>query len=175
MPTFIKESFAAAKPDEEKKVRLAGFSEWYPAFVEHVANLKLEDAKAERAKAEAKASAAVPAAGASAPFFSGTGVWECNLKELLRALEFARAERRTPLLIDGSGDGGGFTPLETFFSYSGHQIWETKKTTVDVLVNKTASLEEALEEQRKKLLLAMVTERTETPSGILVRSWSLRL
>ena len=153
MPTFIKAAFAAAKPDEEKRVRIDGFTEWYPAFLDHVANLKLDYAEAARIKVEAKAVAATAASSA----FSGTGLWECDLKQLLQALEAARAAKRTPLLIDGSGNGGdGFTPLETFFSYSGHQIWETKKTTVDVLIKKTASLEEALEEQRKKLLLAMV-------------------
>jgi len=71
------------------------------------------------------------------------------------ALAAASSKQKTPLLIDMTGQGDGYTVLETFFSYSCHQILEAKKMVVEVNLRKTKTVEEAMEEARTKLIMAM--------------------
>jgi len=83
-------------------------------------------------------------------------MWSADLKDLADALSKAWGKGKTPLLIDATGDeDGGFTALETYFSYSGHALFELKKMVVEVNMKQTKTLEEAQDEARAKLLLAM--------------------
>ena len=56
------------------------------------------------------------------------------------ALDAAWAVGRTPLLVDmttPAGEdksGGGFSPLETFYSYSGEVLIELKKAVVELSI-----------------------------------------
>lgn len=77
---------------------------------------------------------------------------------LPKALAAAHDAGRTPLVIDGTGDdegGGGTTPLEVFYSYSGEVLLEMKRFVVEVSVKKAMTVEEALKEARTKLVAAM--------------------
>jgi len=144
---FVKEQWALAEPDGENLVRLESFRKWYAGFVAYFEGVKAKDA-AEAAKAsEAKAATAKA-------LFGGDGLWSCDLKLLPDALNAAWAKGKTPLLIDATG-GDGTSPLETFYSYSGQQLLELKKMVVEVNMKKEKTLEEALEEARKKLLLCL--------------------
>ncbi len=63
---------------------------------------------------------------------------------------------RTPLLVDATGDAdGGFSPLETYFSYSGDALIEVKRYVVEVNMKKQMTLEQARAEWRGTLLGAM--------------------
>jgi hypothetical protein len=50
------------------------------------------------------------------------------MKMLQDALQASWKKGKTPLLIDTTEDQGGFSALETFYSYSGHQLLEMKKS-----------------------------------------------
>jgi len=83
-----------------------------------------------------------------------------KMSALLPALEKAWAAGKTPLLIDDTDDPDpkkkqDFSPLETFWSYSGHAIFEAKKMVVEVNMKKEVPLEEAQEKVRLQLVKAM--------------------
>ena len=106
------------------------------------------------------------------------------------ALAAAWAANLTPLLIDATDPKKEqeFSPLETFWSYSGHELFEAKKMVVEVVINmtnhasllrspispsrpppscltiqvsmkKTKTVEDAREEQRVKLVRAMKQDK----------------
>ena len=65
-----------------------------------------------------------------------------------------------PLVIDATRTAeeakkGATSPLETFYTYSGHALLEVKKMVFDVNVKKSATLEEAQDEARAKLVTAL--------------------
>ena len=66
------------------------------------------------------------------PPFSGAGLWETSMPQLLYAIEAAHAAKRTPLLLDHTLAEGasGFSPLETYYFYSGDHLIEMKKMVV---------------------------------------------
>ena len=49
----------------------------------------------------------------------------------------------------------GSTPLETFYAYSGHKLLEMKKMVVEVNMKKMKTIEEAQDEVREKLVMAI--------------------
>lgn len=151
---YIKKAFAAAGAvPPEKKVGLEGWSRWLPTFLDYYEGLIREDDARIAAKAQAKADEAAAAKAAS---FSGPGPWPCKLAQLLDALFAAWSAGKTPLLIDCTWDEGAqYSQLETFYSYSGHQLLELKKMVVEVNLKKTVTLEEAQEQARRKVTLAM--------------------
>lgn len=149
MPEFIKQAWVDAAPDGENLCRIEPFRKWYASFVEYLDGIKAKDAATAAAAADDKAAAATS-------LFSGDGLWTIKMKQLLDALSAAWAKGKTPLLVDATGDDqGGTTALETFYSYSGHQLLEMKKMVVEVNMKKTVTLEEALAEARRKLVLSM--------------------
>uniref|UniRef100_A0A7R9ULB5 Uncharacterized protein n=1 Tax=Diacronema lutheri TaxID=2081491 RepID=A0A7R9ULB5_DIALT len=77
------------------------------------------------------------------------------MSALQTAIDSAYALQRTPLVLDATGNGAGITPLETFYSYSGHQLLELKKMVVEVNMKKSVRLDDALEAARAKLVLAL--------------------
>jgi len=83
-------------------------------------------------------------------------MWEVPLQKLQDALLAAWEKKKTPLLIDTTFDEPGSTSaLETFYSYSGHQLLELKKMVVEVNMKKEKTLDQAMEEARSKLILSM--------------------
>lgn len=113
----------------------------------------LDEREAKEAAKEAAKAASKAAAQAQ---YQSEGLWEVNLKEYINAIEAAFAKKKTPIVIDATGDGeAASTPLETFYQYSGNALAELKKTVVEVNMKKTVTLEDGREELRKKLVLAM--------------------
>jgi hypothetical protein len=158
LSVYIKQALRKADSDGDGRLSLADFKKWHAAFAAELVRFgeEQEAKRLEKAKAmPAAAAAAASAEMAPAPQFSGN-VWECKLSALQQALDCAYAGHRTPLIIDATGsEDGGATPLETFYTYSGHQLVELKKMVVDVNVTKTQSLDEALDDVRAKLVLAL--------------------
>lgn len=157
MPVYIKQAHRQADVDSDGFVTPRDFADWHARFVVEIARFEAEQAAKRAAKAAAAAALVdQPRASAQPSAFQGEGVWECKMGALGAALEAAYALKRTPLLIDSTGRAdGGASPLETFYSYSGHQLLELKKMVVEVNMKKTVSLDEALEAARSKLVLAM--------------------
>jgi len=147
-PAFIKQAWADAQPDDENLVRPEPFRTWHASFVDYFEQVKAKDAAEAAAAAEAKAKNAAVA-------FGGDGLWHVDLKGLQDALTAAWAKGKTPLLVDATNDQGGFSALETYYSYSGHQLLELKKMVVEVNMKKEKTVEEALDEARAKLVLSM--------------------
>ena len=97
--------------------------------------------------------------------FNGSGIPPATMdsvervlmSKLLPAIEAAHAAGKTPILVDATDPkkAQDFSPLETFLSYSGHEVFEAKKMVVEVNMKKEKSLEDAREEQRVKLCRAM--------------------
>ncbi|KAL1508322.1 hypothetical protein AB1Y20_004432 [Prymnesium parvum] len=77
------------------------------------------------------------------------------MRRLANALEAAWAKGRTPLLVDATDADGSCSALESFYSYSGHQLLEMEKLVVQVGVTKEKTVEQALAEAREKLILSM--------------------
>ena len=91
--------------------------------------------------------------------FAGDGVWEIKLSSLNAALEASWRKGKVPLVVDATAEEGqresGTTPLEAFYSYSGHALFEVKKMVVEVNMKKTATLDDARDEARAKLVTAI--------------------
>ena len=152
---FVKEAWAAAQPDDEAQVKFATFAPWYDGFVAHTEKVQADAAAAEAAKASAKEEAKL----AEAVQFAGDGVWEIKLSSLNAALEASWRKGKVPLVVDATAEEGqresGTTPLEAFYSYSGHALFEVKKMVVEVNMKKTTTLDDARDEARAKLVTAI--------------------
>ena len=141
-----------AKTDDKTAIaNLNQFCAWYPSVEKTVEDVikqwAKEDAEREAAKAAAKA--------ASAPKFEGE-TWQCPMSKLQDALVQAFNMGKTPLLIDVTGDKSEpFTPLETFYGYSGDAIVELKKGVVEVSMKKEKSMEELQAEYGQVLCRAL--------------------
>ena len=120
------------------------FEAWYDVFLAFLENEKTKPKKAHGGDA---------AVGSSS--FTGDATWTVPMASMQDALEDSWAKGRTPLLIDMTADGGDSTPMETFFAYSGDKVIDLKRLVIEVDVRKEKSCEEALEEMRAKLVLAM--------------------
>ncbi|KAJ1632438.1 hypothetical protein T492DRAFT_988783 [Pavlovales sp. CCMP2436] len=159
LPIFIKKEFVKASSKEvggtTHLLSPAEFEVWHAAFLA-ARDTWEEELAAKRAAARVTTATESGAAALPPARFGGDGVWEVKLDALQLALESAYALKRTPLLIDATGDEvGGTTALETFYAYSGHQLLELKKMVVEVNVRKIVSLEDALRSAREKLVLAL--------------------
>jgi len=145
MPEFMRKSWTEASPDEEGLVCFANFAAWYEGFLEHLAAIKEKDRQAASAKAMEQAT-----------MFASDGQWSASMRQLPDALSAAWAKKKVPLLVDMTGEeDNGYTPLETYYTYSGHMLIDMKKMVVQVNMKKELSVEDALLEERKKLVLAL--------------------
>lgn len=152
MGLYIKKQYReAGSGAAEGAVREEQFVAWHVGFVSAVDEFRA----AEAAKREAAEGARAAERVAATQSFATDGVWSCKLDMLQAALDAARDKGKTPLLLDRTGSGDGYTPLETFYSYSGHQLVELKKYVVEVNMKKTMSLEDARAEMRTKIVLAL--------------------
>ena len=117
---FVKAAYAECFPADDGGVSKVNFCVWYDRFESFHRGLI-------KAEAEADEAAKAAAAAEREALFASDGTWKITLDALDSAVQRAWAKRRVPLLIDATADGDGFTPLETFYSYSGHQLVELKK------------------------------------------------
>ena len=72
----------------------------------------------------------------------------------------AWAQGKTPMLVDmttpaGENKSQAFSPLETFYSYSGDVLIEAKKAIVELSVKKEKTIDELRDEFAKKLLMGL--------------------
>lgn len=78
------------------------------------------------------------------------------MAEMLDAMDASWEAGKTPLLIDRtSEDSSSMSPLESFYAHRSHMLIELKKMVVEVNRKKTVTLEEAREQARRKIVLAM--------------------
>ena len=154
---FIKSSFAALAGSEDRKAvgSREQFLAWYPGFEAEVEGVKAQRA----AEAEAREAAKKAAGKAGGPQFSGE-VWSCPMSKLEAAYGQCWEEGKTPLLIDcttpaDEDRNAGFSPLETFFSYSGEGLVELKKAVVETGVKKEKTVEAVQAELAKTLCMCL--------------------
>ena len=118
----------------------------------------MEDVLKQWAKEDEEREAAKAAAAkAAGPKFEGE-TWDCPMSKLQDALAQAFEVGKTPLLIDVTGDKEKkepFTPLETFYGYSGEAILELKKGIVEVTMKKEKDMPTLQSEYGKVLCRAL--------------------
>jgi len=113
--------------DDRKAVAtLEQFVALYPSLPAEIVSIKAEWAAADEARAAAAAQAT------AAQFAPDKAEWEVTMKQTNDAIEKAFALGKTPLLVDvttlaGDDRNGTFSPLESFYSYSGDVLIELKK------------------------------------------------
>ena len=158
MGLYIKKEFGTADLDQDRQLTTAEFMPWYDKFIRYVEDCRAESESRLAAKKGITKPGVAAAPGPAEPDFSSDMMWECPMPKLERALEAAWKKKKTPLLIDFSDpkrESASFSPLETFFGYSGYELLEMKKMVVEVNVTKVASLDDHLENNRKKLVSSM--------------------
>ena len=135
--------------DESKKAtaNLEQFVAAYPRLLAETAEIRATWAREAEERTQAAAQAKAEEFLASKP------EWEVPLKRLNEATAAAWAVGKTPLLVDmttlkGDDRTAVFSPLETFFSYSGDVLIELKKAIVELSVKKEKSLEQVRAEAR---------------------------
>jgi len=155
-PNWLKEQFASMAGSEDRNAvaTKAQFFEWYPTFATHLDGVKaaaLAEQAARDAEREAKA---------AKPCWEGK-LWSCAMPRLDEAINTAWEAGKVPLIVDASYNEGeresGFSPLETFYSYSTACFVEMKKLSVQVAVKKEKTIEQAKDEVAKQLLAAIKT------------------
>lgn len=147
----------AAITESESRKATATFEQfmgWYPKLMAEVEAIKKKWADDDAAQKAAKA------AEAANEFALDKAEWTVPMKRLPVAIEAAWKGGKTPLLVDmttpkGENKSAGFSPLETYFSYSGDTVVELKKAVVEVSVKKEKTLDEVRDEFAKKLLIAL--------------------
>jgi len=97
--------------------------------------------------------------------FSGDGMWQCGLKDLLVVLKVAWNKNKTPLLIDMTYEDrqdSKPTSLEIFLPYGGggggafeYEVLDLKMSIIDVNVKKRITWEQLQYEYRSKLVNAL--------------------
>jgi hypothetical protein len=175
---YVKSQFELLCGSTEKKAvgSKSMFLAWYPPFAAWVQAQIDEREAAWKAEKEAKAAggggAGAGGSGGSSPAglsYEGA-VWQCPMSALQTCLKHAWNVGKTPLLIDATtpsdgdsqGGGGGFSPLEVFYSYSGEGLVELKKHVVEVSMKKTKTVEEAQDEMAKTTLMCLKQGRMLT-------------
>jgi len=155
-PNWLKEQFASMAGSEDRNAvaTKAQFFEWYPTFAAHLDGVKAA-AMAEQAARDAEREAK-----AAKPCWEGK-LWSCAMPRLDEAINTAWEAGKVPLIVDASYNEGeresGFSPLETFYSYSTACFVEMKKLSVQVAVKKEKTIEQAKDEVAKQLLAAIKT------------------
>jgi len=146
--------------DDRKAVAtLEQFVALYPSLPAEIVSIKAEWAAADEARAAAAAQAT------AAQFAPDKAEWEVTMKQTNDAIEKAFALGKTPLLVDvttlaGDDRNGTFSPLESFYSYSGDVLIELKKAVVELSVKKEKTLDELQKEFAKKLLMGLKQGRS---------------
>ena len=130
--------------DESRKATasLEQFVAAYPRLLAEVAEIQATWTREAEARTQAAAQAKAEEFLASKP------EWEVTMKRLNEATAAAWAVGKTPLLVDmttlaGDDRNAVFSPLETFFSYSGDVLIELKKAIVEMGVKKEKTREQA--------------------------------
>lgn len=79
------------------------------------------------------------------------------MERLLDAIEASFRAGRTPLVLDHTAPAGssGFTPLETYYFYSGDHLLELKRMVVEVNISKEKTTAEVLHDARARLVRAI--------------------
>ena len=146
--------------DKQAVADLGQFCTWYAGLEKIIEDVKRQWVEEEAA---AKAAKECQPPGGTRPTFSGD-VWDCPMSKLQFAYMQAWESNMTPLLVDTTNDGKDqdFSPLETFFGYSGEGLIELKKAVVEVGMKKTKSLEQVQEEFAEKLALCLKQGRCLT-------------
>lgn len=150
LAAFTAEAWEEAQPDSSAKgITHSAFTAWYTEFLESIERYK--------ANPTAWASRAHDVSSSGVSQFENDGPWSVPMNGLQDALEAAWAKGRTPLLVDMTADGarGDATPLEIFYSYSGDRLLDMKRMVVEVDVKNNKTAEEALDDARAKLVVAM--------------------
>ena len=150
---YIQRAMKEADKDGDKKLSIEEFIPWHGQFRAFIDNLVNGEAEKTKMAEAAKASAQQELLDCMDRGVIGT----CHMTDLPAAIDAAIARGKTPLLVDATVgvEGESFTPLETFYSYSGDALIEMKKMVVDVGVQKTKTLEEAMAGCRKKVVEAV--------------------
>lgn len=94
--------------------------------------------------------------------FSGDGMWQCGLKDLLLVLKVAWNNKKTPLLVDmtyADREDSKPTALDIFLSYGGegggYEVLDLKLSVVEVNIKKKLTWDQLQYEFRSKLANAL--------------------
>jgi len=155
-------SWHAALTGDEGKKATATFEQFealYPSLLAEVAAIQQQwrDEDAARAAAQALARAE--------EFKAGRSEWDVTMKRVPDAINAAWQQGKTALLVDcttlpGDNKASTFSPLETFYSYSGEVLLELKKAVVEVSIKKEKTVEEVQDEIARKLLMGLKQGRS---------------
>jgi len=158
-PAFSAQAWEAAQPSgSAAALKRRGdtlcsedFSAWYDGFLSHI------DSERVSPTARSGRKTAVNISSSRLSPFSSDGTWTVPMERLQDALDASWAKLCTPLLIDLTADGGHgeSTPLEVYVSYSGDRLLDLKRLVIEVDIKKSKSREQALDEMRAKLVIAM--------------------
>ena len=147
---------ASLTGDEGKRAvaTFAQFMALYPSLLDEMVEIKKSWDEADKVRVE---EAAIAKAN---EFKEGKEEWEVTMKRMEVAMNAAWLQGKTPLLVDcttheGEDRNAGFSPLESFYSYSGDILIEMKKAVVEVGVKKEKTVEEIQKEFAKKLLMSV--------------------
>mmetsp|Transcript_22847 Transcript_22847/g.57206 ORF Transcript_22847/g.57206 Transcript_22847/m.57206 type:complete len:369 (+) Transcript_22847:120-1226(+) len=147
---YIQRAMKGADKDGDKKLNLAEFVPWHSEFRGFIDGIKNQEVD----KKQAEATAHAEALKSLLECMDKGVIGDCRMGDLPAAIEASIQRGKTPLLVDATVgvEGESFSPLETFYSYSGDALIEMKKLVVDVNIQKEKTLEEAMEGCRKKLV-----------------------
>lgn len=142
------------------------FVAFYPSLLAETRQIQAQWDAQDAARMRAATEQAEAAAKARATEFApNKAEWEVRMKRLPLAFKAAWEHGKTPLVVDcttlpGDDKNSTFSPLETFYSYSGEVLVELKRAVVEVGMRKEKTLEELHDELAKKLLVGLKQGRS---------------
>jgi len=134
---IIKREWTKAGGFEKRELNFEQFKSWWPDFAE-ATNSEFEEKRAAEEAKEAEEKKA------REEKYTGDGVWQISIKDVLEAINEAHKKGKTALILDNTPN----QRVETFFAYRGAFIIECKKLIVDKA--KGAKVEDLLSEERDR-------------------------